>query len=102
MGNKTKADIIFKDFWRVNERFADLFNTVIFKGKQVIQPEMLQEMDTDVSGVIEFKQYKETIARTRDVVKKSAYGIEFVVLGLESQKNIHYAMPLRTMLYDAL
>lgn len=102
MGYKTKADIIFKDFWRVNERFADLFNTVIFKGKQVIQPEMLQEMDTDVSGVIEFKQYKETIARTRDVVKKSAYGIEFVVLGLESQKNIHYAMPLRTMLYDAL
>ena len=102
MGYKTKADIIFKDFWRVNERFADLFNTVIFKGKQVIQPEMLQEMDTDVSGVIEFKQYKETIARTRDIVKKSAYGIEFVVLGLESQKNIHYAMPLRTMLYDAL
>ncbi|MBS4930697.1 MAG: hypothetical protein KH020_05110 [Clostridiales bacterium] len=102
MSDKTKADIIFKDFWRENERFADLFNTVVFKGKEVIRPEMLQEMDTDVSGVIEFKQYKETIARTRDVVKKSAYGIEFVVLGIESQKSIHYAMPLRTMIYDAL
>lgn len=26
---KTKADVIFKEFWRQNERFADLFNTVI-------------------------------------------------------------------------
>ncbi len=24
------------------------------------------------------------------------------MLGIESQKNIHYAMPLRTMIYDAL
>ena len=35
MNDKTKADIIFKDFWRENERFADLFNTVVFKGKEV-------------------------------------------------------------------
>lgn len=30
----------------------------------------------------------------------SAY--EFVVLGIESQQKIHYAMPLRMLLYDAL
>lgn len=30
----TKADIIFKDFWRNNERFADLFNVVVFGGKR--------------------------------------------------------------------
>lgn len=77
----TKADVTFKDFWRMNERFADLFNTVIFNGKEVIKPESLQEMDTDVSGIIEMKDYKETLSRTRDIIKKSAYGVEFVVVG---------------------
>ena len=52
----TKADIIFKDFWRNNERFADLFNVVVFGGKEVIKPEALHEMDTDVSGVIQLKR----------------------------------------------
>lgn len=27
----TKTDVIFKEFWRQNERFADLFNTVVFQ-----------------------------------------------------------------------
>lgn len=102
MGEKTKADVVFKEFWRQNERFADLFNTVVFKGKEVIRPENLSEIDTDVSGTIEMKDYKETLTRTRDIVKKTAYGMEFVVVGVENQEEVHYAMPLRTMIYDSL
>lgn len=98
----TKADIIFKDFWRSNERFAYLFNVVVFGGKEVIKPEALHEMDIDVSGVIQLKDYKETLSRTRDVIKKTAYGVEFVVLGIENQQHIHYAMPLRHTVYDAM
>ena len=101
MGN-TKDDVIFKEFWRSNERFADLFNVVVFGGKEVIKPDALQEMDTDVSSVIQMKDYKETLTRTRDVIKKAAYGVEFVVMGIESQQHIHYAMPLRHMVYDAM
>ena len=55
-----------------------------------------------MSGIIQFKDYQKTLERTRDVVKKMAYGVEFAVLGIESQQKIHYAMPLRTMLYDSL
>ena len=29
-------------------------------------------------------------------------GVEFNILGLEIQDKTHYAMPLRTMTYDAL
>lgn len=100
--NAQKADVILKNFWRQNERFADLFNAVIFRGKQIIKPEDLTERDTDMSGIIQFKDYQKTLERTRDVVKKMAYGVEFAVLGIESQQKIHYAMPLRTMLYDSL
>ena len=31
------------------------------------------EKGTDVSDVIEMKDYKETLSRTRDVIKKTAY-----------------------------
>ena len=39
---RTSDDIIVKEFWRNNERFADLFNAVLFKGKCVIKAENLQ------------------------------------------------------------
>mgnify|MGYP000452910658 CR=1 FL=1 len=37
-----KPDIVMKEFWRVNERFADLFNAVLFNGKNVIKSDMLK------------------------------------------------------------
>lgn len=100
--DKTKNDTISKDFWRDNEHFADLFNAVLFGGEQVVKPDNLEEMDTDVSGVIMADDYKLSLGRFRDVVKKNFDGVELVVLGLEIQEYIHYGMPLRTMIYDSL
>lgn len=102
MADKVKPDVLLKDFWRPNERFADLFNAVMFQGEEVLRAEELQEMDTDVSGIIQLKDQAESLVRIRDVVKKMAFGVEFVVFGIESQQNIHYAMPLRAMLYDGM
>lgn len=100
--DKTKNDTISKDFWRDNEHFADLFNAVLFGGEQVVKPDNLEEMDTDVSGVIMADDYKLSLGRFRDVVKKNFDGVELVVLGLEIQEYIHYGMSLRTMIYDSL
>lgn len=100
--NRTAPDVILKNFWRQNEYFADLINAVVFDGEQRICADMLTEMDTDVSGVISMPDYEESLRRSRDVVKKSASGMEFIVWGLENQQKVHYAMPLRTMIYDAL
>ena len=97
-----KPDAIFKNFWRDNGHFASLFNTAIFGGKAVIQPEELKELDTDVSNFIKFGKYEESLTRTRDVVKKAANDTDFVILGIENQRKIHYGMPLRVMIYDAL
>lgn len=97
-----KPDVIFKNFWRDNGHFASLFNTVVFGGKTVIQPETLKELDTDVSNVIKSGKYEESLTRTRDLVKKAAHGTDFVILGIENQRKIHYGMPLRVMIYDAL
>ena len=94
-----RPDVIFKNFWRENDRFASLFNTVVFGGKEVIKPEELSELDTDVSNVMELGEYKETLTRARDVVKRAAYGVDFVIMGIENQSRVHYGMPLRVMLY---
>lgn len=99
---KLKANVVLKNFWRDNERFASLFNAVVFNGEEVIMPDNLEETDTDLSNIIELKTYRETLERSRDVIKKTAYGVDFVIMGIENQQNIHYAMPLRVMLYDAL
>lgn len=97
-----QKDVSLKTFWRDNKHFADLFNATVFNGKQVLKPNKLTEMDTDVSATIQSKSYNESITRNRDVVKKMSDGVEFNILGLEIQDKTHYAMPLRTMTYDAL
>lgn len=99
---KLKPDIVLKNFWRSNARFADLFNGSLFGGEKVLDPDRLSEADTDVSSILKFNSHAETLGRLLDVVKKSSYDVDFVILGLENQMKVHYAMPLRNMTGDAL
>ena len=99
--NNIKPDTILKTFWRDNDHFADLFNAALFDGEQVLNPADLMEVDTDVSSVVKFNNHAETVQKVLDVVKKTAYGVDFVIWGLENQSKIHYAMPLRHMIGDS-
>ncbi len=99
--NKLKPDTILKNFWKNNDRFADLFNAAFFDGESVLKPNDLSEADTDVSSLLKFNGHAETVQKVLDVVKKTAYGVDFVIWGLENQAKIHYAMPLRHMIGDA-
>lgn len=101
---RIKTDIIVKNYWRDNARFADFFNAVLFEGKQVIQPEDLEDLDTEGSFILEHKNLFEGIQAARDNIKickrSTRHGVAFVMLGNEAQEHIHYAMPLRLMGYD--
>ena len=99
--NNIKPDTILKAFWRDNDHFADLFNAALFDGEQVLNPADLMEVDTDVSSMVKFNNHAETVQKVLDVVKKTAYGVDFVIWGLENQSKIHYAMPLRHMIGDS-
>lgn len=76
----------------------------MFDGEPVIQPEELEDVDTKESYVLEHKEYAESIQASRDNIKirkkSMVHGVEYVLLGNESQKHIHYAMPMRIMGYD--
>ncbi len=101
---KLKPDTVLRNYWRNNERFADFFNAVLFDGKQLIKPEELEDRDTEESSILEHRKYAEAIQSSRDNIKIrkrfTVYGVEFVMLGIEHQDHIHYAMPMRIMGYD--
>lgn len=45
-----KPDTVLKNYWSDNEQFADIFNAVLFKGKQIIKAEELEDVDTEESS----------------------------------------------------
>ena len=101
---KLKPDIVVKNYWRNNDQFADFFNAVLFDGKEIIKADELEDIDTEESSILEHKDYAESIGAARDNVKirkkSTIYNVELVILGMEGQERIHYAMPMRVMGYD--
>lgn len=105
----SKKDTVTKAFMRENTVFADAFNYLIFNGKKVIQPERLQELDTTelVQLIAKGKNNKnESVQKYRDILKAAVImedeNADYLLLGIENQTEIHYAMPVRNMIYDAL
>ena len=100
-------DTALKDFFRNNEIFAGLFNGYFFNNEQVIDAKELEPDDTAYSASIKIKgdgKHKirvEKINKYRDKIKRTSIGY-LVILGIEDQDKIHYSMPVKNMLYDAL
>ena len=44
-------DIVTKDYTKESVVFADAFNQYIYKGEQVIKPENLRPLDTNLTGI---------------------------------------------------
>jgi hypothetical protein len=104
MANVIKPDIAFKNFWTNPHRFADLFNQALFNGKAVIDPNGLSDHDITESSLLADKDLMKftSISSERDVIKHYTDGTEFILLGIENQMKVHYAMPVRIMMYRSL
>ncbi|SDB07854.1 Putative transposase, YhgA-like [Pseudobutyrivibrio sp. YE44] len=105
MGNK---DVITKSYMRNPEIFADFFNGYIYNGETKIDWKTLEEIDTASLSVIPFASGRKSkgIEKYRDIIKRTIImrdsSCYYAILGIENQTDIHYAMPVRNMLYDAL
>jgi hypothetical protein len=103
MGEK---DTRAKEYLANNERFADLCNAVLFSGKQIIRPENLEERDTtevlSVMGIAEKNATHQQKWRDllKHVVVRYTNGSYIVLVGIENQSDVHYAMPVKNMSYD--
>lgn len=88
-----------------NEIFADLFNGSLFGGNQIIRPDMLaQENEKKILRAGKEGGRRIILRRIRDVQKLSLLGegCLAVILAAEGQRTVHYAMPVRCMLYDGI
>jgi len=98
-----KASTALYAYWQDNDRFADLFNHVLFGGHDYLKPGRLSEKDTDQSAVIRGKDGSfRSVERHRDIIKSYAGDTDFVIVGIENQSYVDYTMPVRNMVYDGL
>ena len=105
-----KKDTITKNYMKENRVFADTFNYLLYNGQQMIQPEKLREIDTTEMAILQGGDQKhqdsETVQKYRDILKKTVVKEDgetvYLLLGVENQTDIHYAMPVRNLIYDAL
>ena len=98
-----KKAAIVKQWIENRKRFANLFNAKIFKGVQVIKPEDLEPVEGETHIVIQTKAVKKKeLHRYRDVTMRWKGKMDLMILAYENQDKIHYAMPVRTMIYDGL
>ena len=107
-------DAITKAYIRKNEVFADAFNYFMYDGAQVIQPEQLKELDpTEIAILFNENNTKEPQNAKKEIIQKYRDHLKlatikedgesaYILLGVENQTDVNYAMPVRNMLYDAL
>ena len=98
-----KKDIGTYEYMSDKNRFADLFNFYLYGGKKVILPEKLRELDTK-ELVIPHDNTKAS-QKVRDILKElramEDENARYLLLGIENQSEIHYAMPVKNMIMDA-
>ena len=97
-----EKDTLTKAFMERPDIFADAFNFLIYDGEQVIKPEELREIDTAAIALPFGTDGVQTpVQRYRDVFKqwviKRDEDAAYLLLGVENQSDIHYAMPVRSI-----
>ena len=84
MGKAEEWKVFFED----NHRYADLINGIGCGGVQFVKDTDLTEADPEEKK------------KRRDLLRKVAFGVNFVIIGIENQEKNDYEMPLRTLHYD--
>ncbi len=103
-----KIDARTKKYLSDNKRFADIVNYYIYDGEQMVKPDDLHEMDTNE---ITFpygegdNDSSDIIQKYRDILKGACVmtddEVTYLIIGMENQSEVQYAMPVKDMLYDA-
>ena len=120
-----KKDAVSKHYMSKNEIFADAVNFYFFDGREKVKPEELEELEELDSSELVLPYGKSTeqkstkgdsvqgksilstpVQKYRDILKRCVIRrcqeTVYMIYGIEAQSDIHYAMPVRSMLYDAL
>ena len=99
----SKGHTAVNEFLENKVRYAVFFNGSLFQGRQMILPEELELVKGESDILVEDKEENvKEVHRYRDIVMRWKKGLYLVVLACETQSEVHYAMPVRKMMYDSL
>lgn len=101
-----KQNNVLRHYFRDKRRFADVFNGVFCRGRQIIKPEYLSDA-SEVYAESEAEkpatgEKTELLERIRDLKMKLKDNGTLQLLAVENQDYIDYTMPFRCMQYDAM
>ena len=92
-----QADIQCKAYLSDATRFADAFNYFAYDGQRIVNPAALELMDPTEIVIPNAEKNHKGVQKLRDTLKKwntmKDGNAVYAILGIESQTNIHYAMP---------
>lgn len=93
-----EKDIAEKTFIALNDVFADIFNVLVFKGKQIVTADSLE----DIMSISQYKADDEKLhEQERDTFKLwKGRGINLILAGMENQTQPDKDMPFRIISYD--
>ena len=88
-----KKDLAGKDFFADRKRFAELFNSILYEGEEVIHAEELEVVHRS------YPLFSGKGEANRDIFMRDAG--RNICYGLELETESDYSMPERVMVYDA-
>ena len=97
-----ERNAVINEYLSDNERFADLVNVGIFAGEQVVRAEELSDMDTKVRRREVGRGGGGHHEYARDQLKQWRCGGKRLVIGVEPEDSVHYALPVKYMKYDSI
>lgn len=93
-----EKDISAKKLESEDDVFADIFNSILFGGRQVIDPQKLRDEPTESFYVDDDGNMRNMF---RDILKSyNNHQMTLVFLGLENETKVERPMPIRIMGYD--
>lgn len=102
-----KPDLATKIYMERPDIFADAVNYALYGGEQVVDEKSLENASTVATSFV-YNGYNAavTFEKIRDVRKVIRYdkndGSAYVIYGAENQTHVHYAMPVKDMMYDIM
>ncbi|MBR4981279.1 MAG: Rpn family recombination-promoting nuclease/putative transposase [Lachnospiraceae bacterium] len=88
-----QSDLYQSDFYEDKGRFADVFNGILFGGKEIMKPEELEPEDSVIVGMEKKRNLKKVIC---DKIRRWK-GRYVSIMVLENQSYVDYRMVLRVM-----
>ena len=97
-----EKNVVTIDYLGDPERFADFLNALWFSGNRILTSDNIRECKADSSRIWKDTDTLHTSEILRDLTREVSLGAHTLLVALEAQSDIHYAMPVRVINGDSM